>query len=40
MVGLVVFSVVGQFVKMYYDYTATMTELEEQRAAVRAGQAR
>lgn len=40
MVGLVVFSVVGQFVKMYYEYTATMTELEQQRAAVREAQPR
>lgn len=33
MIGLVVFSVVGQFVKMYYEYTATMQALESQRAA-------
>jgi F0F1-type ATP synthase assembly protein I len=33
MIGLVVFSVVGQFIKMYYDYTATMQELEAERAA-------
>ena len=33
MIGLVVFSVIGQFVKMYFEYTATMTELEAQRAA-------
>jgi ATP synthase protein I len=32
MIGLVVFSVVGQFIKMYFDYTATMKELEAQRA--------
>jgi F0F1-type ATP synthase assembly protein I len=32
MIGLVVFSVIGQFIKMYFDYTATMQELEAQRA--------
>jgi F0F1-type ATP synthase assembly protein I len=40
MIGLVVFAVVGQFIKMYYDYTATMQELEAQRAAGSVGQAR
>ncbi len=29
----VVFGFVGQFVKMYYEYTATMTRLEAERAA-------
>lgn len=32
-VGLVVFSVIGQFVKMYYEYTATMERLEAERRA-------
>lgn len=31
MIGLVVFAVIGQFVKMWYAYDATMRELEEQR---------
>jgi hypothetical protein len=31
MIGLVVFAVVGQFVKMWYAYDATMSKLEEQR---------
>ncbi|MFZ9481778.1 MAG: AtpZ/AtpI family protein [Ilumatobacteraceae bacterium] len=35
MVGLVVFSVIGQFVKMYYEYTATMQALENERSAGR-----
>ena len=35
MVGLVVFSVVGQFIKMYFEYTATMQQLEAERAAGR-----
>jgi F0F1-type ATP synthase assembly protein I len=30
---LVVFGFVGQFVKMYYEYTHTMTQLEAERAA-------
>jgi F0F1-type ATP synthase assembly protein I len=34
MIGLTVFAVVGQFIKMYYDYTATMEQLEAQRAEV------
>jgi hypothetical protein len=29
---LVVFGFVGQFVKMYYEYTATMEQLEAERA--------
>ena len=32
MIALTVFSVVGNFVKMYYAYTHTMAQLEEQRA--------
>ena len=32
MIALTVFSVVGNFVKMYYAYTHTMTLLEAQRA--------
>ncbi|MBI4935605.1 MAG: AtpZ/AtpI family protein [Actinobacteria bacterium] len=32
MIGLVVFAMVGQFIKMYYDYTTTMQELEAERA--------
>jgi ATP synthase protein I len=40
MIGLVVLAVVGQFVKMYYDYTATMQRLEAERsAATQASQA-
>ncbi len=33
MIGLVVFAVVGQFIKMYYDYTATMEAHEAERNA-------
>ena len=33
MIGLVVFAVVGQFVKMYYEYSATMDQLEQQRSS-------
>lgn len=32
MIGLVVFSVIGQFVKMYYEYSATMDRLQQERA--------
>ena len=32
MIGLVVFAVVGQFIKMYYDYTAAMEQHEAERA--------
>ena len=32
MIALVLFSVVGQFIKMYFDYTAAMQELEAERA--------
>ncbi|MFM2076704.1 MAG: hypothetical protein RJA49_594 [Actinomycetota bacterium] len=37
MVGLVIFSVIGQFIKMYYEYTAAMEVHEAERA--RASQA-
>jgi ATP synthase protein I len=37
-IGCVVLGFVGQFIKMYYEYTATMTELEAQRAAGRRSQ--
>lgn len=33
MIGLVVFSVVGQFVKMYFEYTASMQAHEAERLA-------
>ncbi|MEY3588801.1 MAG: putative F0F1-ATPase subunit Ca2+/Mg2+ transporter [Actinomycetota bacterium] len=32
MIGLVIFGVVGQFVKMYYEYSARMEMLERERA--------
>jgi len=35
---LVVLSVVGQFIKMYYEYGATMDQLQAERAAARAAQ--
>lgn len=38
MISLVLFSVIGQFVKMYYDYSATMNDLEAQRAEQRQAQ--
>jgi F0F1-type ATP synthase assembly protein I len=38
MIALVLFSVAGQFVKMYYDYSATMNQLEAQRAEQRQAQ--
>jgi hypothetical protein len=31
MIGLVVFAVIGQFVKMWYAYDATMQRLEDER---------
>jgi len=37
MVGMVVFSMVGQFVKMYYEYTAEMKVHEAELAARRTG---
>lgn len=39
MIGLVLFSVVGQFIEMYYEYTATMERHEAERAAKRSGRA-
>jgi len=39
MIGLVVFSVVGQFIKMYYEYTAEMEQHEAARAAKINGRA-
>ena len=32
MIGLVIFAVVGQFIKMYYEYTAAMEQHEAERA--------
>jgi len=32
-IGLVVFATVGQFIKMYYEYNATMHKLEAERSA-------
>jgi len=41
MIGLVVFAVIGQFVKMWYAYDATMQRLEdERRTGATAGRAR
>lgn len=37
MIGLTVFSVVGQFVKIYYTYSSAMRHLEEERAATARG---
>lgn len=37
MIALTVFSVVGNFVKMYYAYTHTMEQLEAQRAKNSSG---
>jgi F0F1-type ATP synthase assembly protein I len=37
MVGLTVFGVVGQFIKMYYAYNFKMSELEEKRSEVARG---
>jgi F0F1-type ATP synthase assembly protein I len=42
MIGLVLFATIGQFIKMYFEYTAEMKEHEAQRAAgsaARRGQA-
>jgi len=39
MIGLVVFSVIGQFIKMYFEYTAAMQAHEAERAAKRVGRA-
>jgi F0F1-type ATP synthase assembly protein I len=40
MIGLVIFSVIAQFIKMYYDYTATMEAHEAERAAARQAKPR
>lgn len=37
MIALTVFSVVGNFVRMYYAYTNTMEQLEAQRAQNSSG---
>lgn len=37
MIGLTVFAVVGNFVRMYYAYTSAMRHLEEERAAQARG---
>jgi F0F1-type ATP synthase assembly protein I len=38
MIGLTVFSVIGQFVKIYYSYSSAMRHLEEKRAASARGE--
>lgn len=35
MIGLVIFAVIGQFIKMYYEYSANMQQHEEARVAAR-----
>ena len=40
MIGLVVFSVIGQFIKMYYDYKAAMEVHEAQRAEAASSRTR
>ena len=40
MIGLVIFSVVGQFIKMYFEYTATMKVHEAERVAAIQSQPR
>lgn len=40
MIGLVIFSVVGQFIKMYLEYTATMKVHEAERLAAIQSQPR
>lgn len=37
MIGLVLFGVTGQFVKMYYSYSARMRVLEQERADAARG---
>ena len=37
MIGLVLFGVIGQFVKMYYAYSARMRTLEQERADAARG---
>ncbi len=39
MIGLVLFSVIGQFIKMYYEYSAEMDRHEAERAEKRSGRA-
>ena len=39
-ISLVVFSLIGNFIRMYYDYTAKMSVLEEQRREMSSPQAR
>ena len=39
-IGLVLFSVIGQFIKMYFEYTATMKVHEAERAAAMQSQPR
>lgn len=40
MIGLVIFSVVGQFIKMYFEYTAQMKVHEAERLAALQSQPR
>jgi len=40
MIGLVIFSVVGQFIKMYFEYTASMKVHEAERLAAIQSQPR
>ena len=40
MIGLVVFSVVGQFLKMYFEYSASMQQHEAERVAAQQRQPR
>jgi len=40
MIGLVVFAMVGQFVRMWFDYDAAMTKLEDERRAGASAQTR
>ena len=37
MISLTIFSVVGQFIKMYYSYSSAMSHLEAERAQVSQG---
>ena len=39
-IALVVFSLVGNFIRMYYEYSARMTVLEEQRRSMSSPVAR
>lgn len=39
-IALVVFSLVGNFARMYYDYTAKMAVLEEERRAMSSPKSR